>query len=178
MGSEMCIRDSYHSQAIHKLWLQVKKYGQAPKMGTTALTDISADTEADPLPHNRTLERPSPPPRSMIKKKVTLALEGPRGTQYIDPGQQRGHPQPVTPPKTRTPQSTKTYWGHNDKSVEKQPPDEPRPSKKLAKMQCTSQEKKRSEGKKPRKNSTMDESRYRYGSTMWQVFHFSQTWEA
>ena len=66
-----------HHQAIHKLWNLVKRNGQTPKMGTTALMQTPAATGAHPLPHSRTPERPSPPPRSLIKKVVVSFPDAP-----------------------------------------------------------------------------------------------------
>ena len=97
-----------HHQAVHRLWNLVKESGQTPKMGTTVLTQTPAATGAYPLPHNRTPERPSPPPRSLLKK-VTRKVH--RDTRHTDPS------------TTRTPHSTKTPRGQLHQSVKNQPPD-------------------------------------------------------
>lgn len=107
----------HHHQAIHKLWTLVKANGQAPRMGTTALVQTPAATGAHPLPHSGTVgpKRPSPPPRSLIRK-VTNKVS--RVTRHTNPS------------TDRTPYPTKTSREHPHQSVKIQPPD------KLHKMQC------------------------------------------
>jgi len=102
-----------HHQAIYKLWNLVKGNGQTPKMGTTALAQIPAATETHPLPHSGTPDRPSPPPRNLIKK---VTQEVSRVTRHTNPG------------VTRSPYTTKISKDHPHQSVKNQPP---------TKMQCT-----------------------------------------
>ena len=71
----------HHHQAIHNLWNLVKGNRRAPKMGTTSITP--AATGAHPLSHSRTPEKPSPPPRSLVRK-VTRTLKGPQDTNHND----------------------------------------------------------------------------------------------
>ena len=117
----------HHSQSIHKLWTRVIEQGRNTLGGSpSALSKTSSVTEAAPLPHTQTPERPLPPPRSLIKKKVRLALKGPR-TQ--------GHLRHKPPPTLGSPHQNKTSWYHLNQSVSNQPPDLPQ-IKKPVKMQC------------------------------------------
>ena len=60
-----------YATAVHDLWTQVKKCGQTMKRGnTTDLIKSTTPTEATPLPHTRTPERPTPTPRRLFKKKA------------------------------------------------------------------------------------------------------------
>ena len=128
-----------YATAIHDLWTQVKKCGQTMKRGnTTDLIKSAPPTEATPLPHTRTPERPTPTPRRLFKKrKVTPALKGPEGTQHVELGQPQGHLKPTPPPGTRSPSPSKTTWYLPHQLVKMQPLHELPPSKKSANMQCS-----------------------------------------
>ena len=90
----------HHSQSIHKLWTRVMEHGRNTLGGNpSTLSKTSSTTKAAPLPHIQTPERPLPPPRNLIKKKVRLALKGPR-TQ--------GHLRHKPPPTLGSPHQNKT----------------------------------------------------------------------
>ena len=113
--------DHYH-QAVNNLWNLVKENGQQPKLGTIIFTQTPTANAGIPLPHNGTPERPSPPPRSLIKVSRDTRhhqLKVSRDTRHTDPG------------TTRTPRPIKTSRGHHHQSVKFQPPP------KKVKMQCT-----------------------------------------
>merc|ERR1711994_112166 len=115
------VNPDHHHQAVNDLWNMVKENGRHSQTGTLIFTQTPT-TKGNPLPHNGTPERPSPPPRSLIKVSRDTRhhqLKVSRDTRHTDPG------------TTRTPRPTKTSRGHLYQSDKFQPPP------KKVKMQCT-----------------------------------------
>ena len=71
----------HHHQAVNDLWNLVKENGHHPRVGTLIFTEPLTANEETPLSHDGTPERPSPPPRSLIKKMLP-AIKVSRDTRH------------------------------------------------------------------------------------------------